>query len=207
MMKMNNTYVCSAISFLIVLGFSGCAHYKARPLGKLSSGVSLEKNEQSMSFIYRVYGKDDCKRFLDRNVLEKGYQPVHITFINNSNRFLYISPSNFSFPCVASDVVAQEVHTSTTKRAVGYGVAGLFLWPLLIPAIVDGVGSSEANKQLDADFAQKSLRSHVVGPFNMVNGLIFVPLEYFDEDFTVTIFDRDTHEQFVLSSANTILKI
>jgi len=68
----------------------------------------------------------------------------------------------------------RQVHTSTIKRTGRYGLPGLFFWPLLVPAIVDGLGSEKANEKLDADFVQKSLHVQIVRPYSLVNGLILV---------------------------------
>ena len=197
-MKLKDCTILGA-SLVVLLGLSGCAHYGARPLNRLSGGVLSNKKEQFVSFKHRVFSKRDCKKYLDRNVISKGYQPVNIELTNNSNRCLDISTKRFSFPCVPAEEVASKVHTSTTNRAVGYGVAGLFVWPLLIPAVVDGVGSSNANKQLDEDFAQKELRDQIVGPYSRINALIFVPKEDFDKHFSFTVVDRQNGEKFVLS--------
>jgi hypothetical protein len=102
--------------------------------------------------------------------------------------------------------VATRVHTNTVGRAVGYSVAGLFIWPFIIPAIVDGIGSAEANEQLDADFAQKALRSQTVKPHATANGVIFVSCDDDCDDFTLTVTDQ-SNQRFVLSPITPKLKI
>lgn len=205
-MKLNKQLLLS-ISILTILGISGCARYSARPLNRLVIGVPTQTPKSSVSFTYKVFSRSDCRRYLDRNVISKGYQPIHITFTNNSDRSLYFSLASFSFPCVTPEEVARKVHTSTVGRAVGYGVAGLFIWPFLIPAVVDGVGSHEANKELDADFINKSLHDQVVHPYSTINGLIFVPRASFNEDFTFTLTENGKSGRLVLGSKKAQLKI
>ena len=205
-MKIRNSLMLS-MGFILILGLAGCAHYKAQPLNKLGRDFLLKKEEQFISFAYRIFNKRDCKRYLDRDVISKGYQPVHITFTNNSNRHLNFSITMFSLPCVNSEEVAEKVFTSTTGRAVGYGVGALFIWPLAISAIVDGVGSSQANEKLDVDFHQKTLRDRIVKPFSVINGLIFVPVRDFDPEFSFTIVDPENREEFVLSTTSTKVEI
>ena len=183
---------------------SGCAHYSSRPLNRLVTSVPLSSKEKSVSFAYHVFSSGDCKRHLDRNVLSKGYQPVHITLANNTNRCISFSLSNFNFPCVSADEVAKKVHTSTAARATAYGVASLFIWPFAIPAVVDGIGSHNANKKLNADFDRKALRDEVIQPFSSINGLIFVAQEHFHPDFTIRLRDARTNEEFLLSPASPI---
>ncbi|HBL98741.1 TPA: hypothetical protein DDZ86_03805 [Candidatus Dependentiae bacterium] len=166
-----------------------------------------DDNTEYVSFAHRVFSRHDCKKYLDRNVIARGYQPVHITVSNHSNRYLYFSTSHFSFPCADVECVAHSVHTSTAGRAVGYGVAGLFIWPFLIPAIVDGVGSAEANQALDADFERKSVEDQEMRPFSVLNGLFFVPVEYFTPKFSLFLVDVKTREKFKLDTCRPALKI
>jgi hypothetical protein len=185
---------------------SGCAKYRAQPLDRLATCVS-NKKEPLIAFAYRALNKSESKRYLGRDVLAKGYQPVHITFSNNTNRYLNFSKANISMQCVSASEIAHKVHTSTVARATSYGVASLFLWPLAIPAIVDGVGSSQANEKLDEDFSRKELCNQVVSPFSTINGLIFVPVEKFDPEFKITLVDADNHDQFILTTGKPSLKI
>ena len=143
-----------------MLALSGCARYSARPLSNLArkSSFIADTSESYISFDYHVFNKGDCKRCLDRDVIAAGYQPVHINVCNNTSRYLDISLARFNVPMLAPEDVAEEFHTSTAGRAAGYGIASLILWPLFIPAIVDGVGSAKANKHLSADFSRKSFR-------------------------------------------------
>ncbi|MCL4360923.1 hypothetical protein M1446_01035 [Candidatus Dependentiae bacterium] len=206
-MKSKNlmVFVCIAL-----IGLAGCARYQAKSLNKIDTSIfSLSQNSQEkfVSFSYHIFDTDDCMKYLDRNVIAKGYQPIQITITNNTNRYLNISMSNFSLPYVSSEEVAKRVHTSTVKRSVGYGILGLFIWPFLVPAIVDGIGSSEANRKLDADFAKKTLKDKILRPYSTINGLIFVPVKKFKKDFTFTIVDEENHERFVLGATNHKIKI
>jgi len=196
------------LCIVFLIGLSGCAHYRAKQLNKLSNNsIAYEKDEQFISLDYRIFKKRDCRKYLDRNVLSKGYQPIQITFTNNSSRQLELSMERFSLPLVPIEEVADTVHTNTTRRAVGYCLAGLVFWPFAISAVVDGVGSSNANKKLDRDFDNKQLHNKIVEPFSSVNGLIFVQKEDFDEDFSLTIIDKKNNDKFVLSTATRRLNI
>ena len=69
------------LCLIFIIGLSGCAVYKARPLPRLNPADV--DNNQSIGFAYHIFTEQDCKKFLDREVIKKGYQPVHITIINN----------------------------------------------------------------------------------------------------------------------------
>ena len=198
-MTLIRLYILFSAIFVIV-GFSGCAKYKVRPLDPLIPMPLEDSKDKSVSFDYRVFSKDVCYNYLDRDVISKGYQPIQISIANNTNRYLGFSLMNFSFPCVAAELVAPLVHTSTVGRSVGYGVAGLILWPFLIPAVVDGIGSAEANTQLDLDFSRKALRDQIVGPYMCINGLVFAPCGSFQPRFSFVLIDQESHQKIVLDT-------
>jgi hypothetical protein len=180
---------------------SGCAHYRAVPLRRLSTGHH-PINKENIKFAYKIFSPFDCKTFLDRDVIQEGYQPIQLTITNNSPRALKFSARSVSLPCVAPFEVAQKVHTSTVGRVVAWGVPGLFIWPFLIPAVVDGVKSSNANRQLDLDYATKFAANQLIEPYTTLNGLIFVPTHSFTPEFTVTLVDCETRERIVFSSCS-----
>jgi hypothetical protein len=201
MLKRFKRIISLVLSIIIIVTLSGCASYKARPLKPIDTVESSPfLDTKAVSFSYRVFDKKDCRKYLDRDVLKQGYQPVHIRLTNSSEKPVYFSRKSISLPTVDAYEVAHKVHTNTAGRAVGYGVAGLFVWPFLIPAIVDGVGSAEANEQLDIDFENKALNDQIINPYETVNGLIFVPMESFAFDFRITLTDPSSSQPIVLST-------
>ncbi len=200
------TIVALSLVTTSLLFISGCANYQAKPLARLVIPANPHNKEQKVTLSYRVFSKRDCQHYLDRDVIAKGYQPVHITICNNTNRVYNLCLDNFSIPCIDNQIVAEKVHTSTVKRAASYGVGALFFFPLIIPAVVDGVGSSQANQQLDADFEHKALANQIINPFTTVNGLIFVPTKDFTHNFTIALADVSNNERVVLASNDFCIK-
>jgi hypothetical protein len=192
--KCSAVYV-SAISGMLIF-LSGCASYNAAGLNTLAGDAMvspLSKEKSNVIAVAKAFNKDDCKRFLDRDVIAEGYQPIQLYIENNSDKLLIFSMSRISLPTVQPEEVAQKVHTSTIGRAVGYGVGALFIWPLAIPAIVDGLKSSEANHHLDIDYSSKAARDHVIQPHSYFNKLLFVPLNEYQPSFTVTLMDQNSN--------------
>ncbi len=177
--------------FIPLLTLSSCANYRASSLSSLSSEPMLYNtaDEQEVVVLAKAYNKADCKRYLDRNVISKGYQPVQIFIQNNSDKNYHFSPDRISMPYATSDEVAEKVHTSTVARVTAYGVASFFVFPLIIPAIVDGLKSSEANASLDNDFAAKTARDQVIYKHSHFNKLIFVPVSSYQPYFNITLVD------------------
>ncbi|MFH1857005.1 MAG: hypothetical protein ABH836_07295 [Candidatus Omnitrophota bacterium] len=198
--KFSKKIVFALLCGFLMLQVSGCATYQALSLPMLSrefAPYSAEQNGVTLSC--KAFTKSDCKAYLGRDVIKKGYQPVHIAVDNETKSYLLFSLQGVGLPCVPPEEVAAKVHTSTLGRAATYGVAGLFVWPFLIPAIVDGVGSAQANQVLDTDFAAKGTKEQVIQPYSSMNGIIFVPVAEYKEKFTVTIFDKETKEKIAFN--------
>jgi len=194
--------------FFSFIGFYELAYgvsYSAKPLCDLSTEAMNADN--CVGFSYKIFTKKDCIKYLDRDVIKKGYQPIQITLTNNTNRHLKISRKNFSLATVSGDEVACACHRSVTSRVVGFSIGAIFLWPLVIPAVIEGVSGPRANDQLDSDFSQKALDTQILSPYSSINGLIFTPVESFRCDFSFTLIDTVNNERFKLSTANKFLVI
>jgi len=193
------------LSIILLFGLSGCARYRVKGLKTLTKNAQVK--QQSISFSYRIFTMADCRKYLGRNAILRGYQPVQITFVNNSDKYFVVSKRGLSFDCERTKTVAKQLHFNTNARIVGYSILGLFLWPFIIPAVVDGIGSSKANKQMDADFATKALVKQVVEPHTTINGIVFVDADApFDEEFTFAVSDIN-HNQYVLSTTKSAVVV
>ena len=177
---------------------SGCASYKAAPLNVPSSEAVHSSSAVKNNDIFitaKAYNRADCKKYLDRDVIAKGYQPIQLYIQNNSNKSYAFSLSSIDLPYARGEEVARKVHTSTVGRALAYGIPGLVVClPLIIPAVVDGIKSSEANDALDSDFSSKIARDRTIAPYSDFNKIIFVPVGDFQQSFNVTLIDQESRK-------------
>ena len=187
------------VTLTALVALSSCASYRAAPLNTVASDMMFQpsSDQGGVMISAKAFSRSDCKTYLDRDVISKGYQPVQLYIENNSNRVYQFSLSRISLSCARPEEVAEKVHTSTIGRAVGYGTAALFLWPMAIPAIVDGVKSANANESLDTDFSAKTARDQLLFQHSHLNKLIFVPVCDFQSTFKVTLIDQESHESKV----------
>jgi len=145
----------------------------------------------------KVFNNADCKKYLDRDVLSKGYQPVQIIIKNDSAKTLIFDPEQVSLPCAKIEQIIELVHTSTVGRATGYGAAAFFTCGLFaIPAIVDGVKSSNANSALDADYFAKAAKRQILPPNSKLNGLLFIPSGSYTSSFKVTLTEEGSNKAY-----------
>ncbi|QVL57226.1 MAG: hypothetical protein KFB93_07540 [Simkaniaceae bacterium] len=188
MKKINLLLIISTIAL-----FTGCASYQANSLSALDPECVRSYSEvNGMEIGCKAYTVEDCYTYLDRNVIAKGYQPVQLTFQNKTSKRYVFSTRDISLPCASPEEVARTVHTSTAGRVTGYSVGGLFIWPLFIPAVVDGIKSSNANTSLDKDFDEKAKDHFVLAPNSFSKTLIFVPKAHFSPVFDISLLDEET---------------
>lgn len=108
-----------------------------------------------------------------------------------------MSPQAFSIPLAPAEDVARYVHTNTVGRSLIYGVPGIIIWPLLVPAVADGVGSSQANQKLDADYSSKGVNETIIQPYTTLNRVVFVPKSEFNGGFRLTLLGKETRNKLV----------
>jgi hypothetical protein len=144
---------------------------------------------------WKIFDQQDSKIYLGRDLISEGYIPIQMTIRNNSADPMYLNPSNFSIPLPPINEVANKVHTSTAGRVVGWGAPGLLLWPLLIPAIYDGIKSKEANAALDADYLAKGIREQTIQPHSSFNGVLFLPKQMANQSLEMFLVNQRTNEK------------
>lgn len=192
-----NIYYFILLLFFLLVSFYGCASYKPTPLPNLQPEfATYSENIENVTLACKALSKEECKKYFDRDIIGKGYQPVLMTIKNDTNRYILFSPEGVSLPVCSPQEVAEKCHTSTAGRATAYGIGALFLWPLAVPAIVDGVKSSKANTKLDRDFSEKNMEQMVINPYTTHDGVIFISNKEYQESFTVKLVDKETRQKF-----------
>ncbi|MCY3974634.1 MAG: hypothetical protein OXF02_03720 [Simkaniaceae bacterium] len=164
-------------------------------LSLLCLGYSSPRTDDLPLLATKKFTVADSKRYLGRDLLSKGYQPLQIKIKNNSSRSYEFSLSRFSQTCADVSDVINAGRTNTTARATGYGVGALFVWPLAIPAIVDGIGSSQSNDVVARDYSEKSAKNiNIIGPYSSFNKVVFIPISRYQNTFTLSLVDVDSQK-------------
>jgi hypothetical protein len=123
-----------AILLLSLFFLAGCASYKANDLGSLAGHVSFDSSIEGVYWAAKAFNKNDCKQYLDRDVIRKGYQPVQLYIKNHSTKFYSFSPDRVSIPIANPLDIAKRVHTSTVGRAGAYTAAVFTSGYFAVPA-------------------------------------------------------------------------
>ena len=73
----NSKFVGSLLAFTFLILISGCANYRPKSrLTALNTNIAVSegiKNKSNISFEYHIFDKCDCKKYLDRDVIGKGF--------------------------------------------------------------------------------------------------------------------------------------
>ena len=214
---MRKTLTRSAWLLMLPIFLTSCASYKARPLDTLS--FNFEAPLDNVYTSCKAFTKEDSNRYLGKNVLSRGYQPVQISIRNDSNDAFYLPVTGVSLPVVDPEVIAEDLQYSTTARTVamtGAGIVGanliaipsvLVLGPLGVLAplamlvaapVVTGVKSSQANQQMEHDYNKKGAKDVYISPHSTVNMLLFVPEDQYHPDFTITLRNTRTNDTLIV---------
>lgn len=184
---------------LVVAGcflVSGCATYNA---GRLpSSDVTSFKNMQDqdgLKVVVKFFDARESKQIFGVGKVYDLYQPVYIAIDNRTkNTYQFTKGSSISKQSIPAEEVAKNCGFSTVARATTYGVVGIFIWPFLIPAVVDGVGSAQANQKMESDYSFKEIKDDRIQPNGLLNGVIFVDKMKSGEEFAVRLQNTGNNE-------------
>ncbi len=186
------------VSLLLVacLLTSGCATYNA---GRLpSSDVSSFKNAQDqegLKVAVKFFDARESKQVFGVGKVYERYQPVYIAIDNRTKSpYQFAKRTSLNKQSVPAEEVSKNCGFNTAARATTYGVAGLFIWPLLVPAIVDGVGSAQANQKMEADYMYKEIKDDRLQPNGLLNGIVFVDKMKEGEELGVRLQNTETNE-------------
>jgi hypothetical protein len=185
-----------ALFMVFCLGLCGCASYSA---GRLpSSDVTTFKTMQEqdgLKVAVKFFDARESKQIFSVAKVGELYQPVYIAIDNRSkNVYQFAKRTSINKQSVPAEEVAKNCGFSTVGRATTYGVAGIFIWPLLIPAVVDGVGSAQANQKMEADYLYKEIKDDRIQPNGLLNGVLFVDKMKEGEEFLIRLQNADTNE-------------
>jgi hypothetical protein len=180
----NKIIIILSLALGIIMSFKGWS----------DNNNSSQKNKEII-IAAKAFNKADCEKYLDRDLLSKGYQPVQIIIKNTSNKTLIFSPDEISLACADVEQVVQEVHTSTAGRAASYSVAAVFTAGIFaIPAIVDGLKSSNANQALNSDYYKKAAKRQILPPNSKMNSLLFIPSSSYTHSFKLSLKEEGSNK-------------
>lgn len=185
-----------ALLLVACVMMSGCATYNA---GRLpSSDVSSFKDAQDqdgLKVAVKFFDARESKQVFGVGKVYECYQPVYVAIDNRTKSpYQFAKRTSLNKQSVPAEEVSKNCGFNTAARATTYGVAGLFIWPLLVPAIVDGVGAAQANQKMEADYMYKEIKDDRLQPNGLLNGIVFVDKMKEGEELVIRLQNTETNE-------------
>lgn len=156
------------------------------------------EEQQDVKVSATLLTERDCCYYFSRRVLEKGYQPIQLCIRNNSASSYVFDATRLNIQIEDRDFIVKLLQLDTAKRVAPYAITGLFLGIFFIPAIVEGVKSSQANKELDRDFSKRVISSDsrvVIAPDSTFNKVMFVRADNMNPELAVDLICRKTKKK------------
>lgn len=173
---------------LVSLAFlSGCTKnlkYESRRLTPLTRATShSSQTKENVTVSVRSFDTSDQNYYFGHKAHD--LHPVQITVNNDSDTTWVLSRDYITLP-LADTVAVTGKYKSSGWASVALGVLS---WPL---GIIHGYMSHTANKEIEADIADKSLEtSAIICPESHRNAVLFSRSDNDLQRFSVTLIDAD----------------
>lgn len=170
-----------------ILVLPNCAKYKPTTIAH-PEGETQENGNVKM--VARKLSRSECATCFDSPSVSKKYVAIQLYVKNKTDKSIVLSANRLNMPVASSKKVSKIVYRNTAARVGGYLGGALLVWPLVIPAAVDGVKSSKANSYVDRDISEKVLGQNekvIIKPHNSVNKIIFVTPQDLKDELVVTL--------------------
>jgi hypothetical protein len=188
---LKNKYIfCKILLFTIFL--SGCARYNPKPLTK-PDGTMDQIEERNIKIIKKELAERDNRKFFDRKLIARGYQPIQLYIQNNSNHILTLDSDNISLPLETEKDVTDKMHRDYLAKITKNFIIG---GPIL--ATAEWIQSYNCNSKIDEDLKNKGFfeaSSIKIKPHQAFNRVLFVKLNNYNSDFDITLVDMRSNEK------------
>lgn len=185
-----SSYFLVIIGLLCSLVLPACTKKagKQRPGGYLY----VETRDQVELKVLKM-DADDCYKYFGKNLIAKGYQPLLITIYNDSDDALLLRASSIDLPLETATTVSTASYIPTLPLTVipAY-IAGLYYWPLIVPAFAAGFFMAASNHKLDVRVDAGALEAdHAVEilPYERVTRTIFIAGDVPVHEFSLHVFN------------------
>ncbi|NGX59587.1 MAG: hypothetical protein KR126chlam3_00739 [Chlamydiae bacterium] len=151
--------------------------------------------EKGVHITAKTYDVRDSKAYLDRDLLQVGFQPIQITIQNNTDQAYLLSNQGVGIPTAETNQVARYVTRAAIPRAIGFKVAGFVFWPFLIPGTIDSIITCKSHIKMKRDYHAKSIKDEEehLPPYSTLHRVIFLPTNQKFEEFTLHLKNQKTH--------------
>lgn len=143
----------------------------------------------TLQVVAKAYTPEESTKFLNKNLLRKGYQPVQITIQNNSSQEYSLSSGSVDLPTASPSKVTIKLMQSAIPRGIAFKIASFFFWPFMVPSTIDSIITMKTYQSIKNDLQSKLVKQEVVAPYSIYNRIVFVPIDEFKDSFDITLIE------------------
>lgn len=145
------------------------------------------------------YDSGNSIDFLDIDFPRRGYEPIEVLIQNNTKNSYYLSSSSLNIESVSAKKISKKLNKSFIPRAIGYRIAELFFWPIIIPDTVDTIITLKNSDNINTEFFAKSIKeeAEVIPPYSSVKRIVFVEEGKTPKDISVSLTDTKTNRETI----------
>jgi len=187
------------VSVLFIINFivfvSGCASYRAGsyPTKDILAYSNIQERGD-LKIAAKFLDTNETRQSFQRNLQDQGIEPVFLIMDNRSKDTYNFSKSMVNRNVIQAEEVAHRCRFGTGKRVASYGVLAILCWPFLIPAIIDGFGSSGANTRMRDDYIFKQIKDERIFPMGLLTGFLYIEKLKPGEDLIIRLQNISSSE-------------
>lgn len=146
----------------------------------------------------KAYSGIESQKYLHRNLPSRGYQPIQISIQNNTPQTFALCSQSIDLPLTSEKQIAKGVFIEGIPRSIGFKIASLFFWPLMIPGTIDTMVTMKCHQKLKRNLTTKSVKDYqeIILAYSTVNRIIFVKAEDCQPHFHVSLVDQETWKTY-----------
>ena len=201
-MKVLNKRIFSFIVLLAGACLSlGWHHHIIKPLPSVALTwlIPLHPNDKRVDIQIKTLTSQESRELLGHDLPSKGVQPLHLTIQNNSPESYHFSPETIDLSSIDPRDIAKKIRKTALPRMVGFKILGMLFWPFMIPGTIDSIHTFHSYKMLKKDYRAKAVKDEVIPVYSTFNRILFVPMDDFKKEFTITLVDLHKLEPLVFT--------
>jgi hypothetical protein len=192
MKRIYSTSIATLLGLALLLTSFESYHPRAQASLQIHSEV-FAKDARGLKVTAKKYNEKESKKYLNRNLISHGFQPIQVTIENNTSKTYVISRDGVSQPCASAQKVAMQVSKKGLPRSIALKVVSFFFLPAMIPSTVDGIYTFKTHMNMRQDYSAKGVKSYdePIIPYSTAHRIIFVPKRELKEDLTITLLSEN----------------
>ena len=196
-MKKNINFLLGTLFVLLLLAIlPNCARYNPKELIRPKNSNS-KINKDGLVASKKVLTENECKKYFNRKLLARGFQPVQLFIKNKTNKTYTLKAEDINAELIPVKRVSRKMHRNVGWKATKYFIIGGPIW-----AALEGYSSHEVNGKINSDLEERAIEENSkfkIKPNRILNKVFFVRKSKSIEDFNIKLIDSETKEKITLN--------